>query len=76
MLHIYDMIMGKCSSKYETSKDPISQTCHSNRNIALINCNQLKGSLFVCVEVLWPSQHTGVMLSMVSLPNHMFTGQA
>ena len=28
------------------------------------------------VEVLWPSQPNGVMLSAVSLPNHTFTGQA
>ena len=34
------------------------------------------GSLFVCVEVLRPSQPNGVMSSMVSLPNHTFTGQA
>ena len=33
-------------------------------------------SLFVCVEVLPPSQPNGVMSSAVSLPNHMFTGQA
>ena len=33
-------------------------------------------SLFVCVEVLRPNQPNGVMLSAVSLPNHMFTGQA
>ena len=33
-------------------------------------------SLLVCVEVLWPSQPNGVMSSAVSLPNHMFTGQA
>ena len=32
--------------------------------------------LFVCVEGLWPSQPSGVMSSTVSLPNHMFTGQA
>ena len=32
--------------------------------------------LFVCVEVLWPSQPNGVMSSAVSLPNHTFTGQA
>ena len=32
--------------------------------------------LFVCVEVLQPSQPNGVMSSPVSLPNHMFTGQA
>ena len=32
-------------------------------------------SLLVCVEVLWPIQPKGAMLSMVSLPNHSFTGQ-
>ena len=32
--------------------------------------------LFVCVEVLRPSQPNGVMSSAVSLPNHIFTGQA
>ena len=31
---------------------------------------------FVCVEVLPPSQPNGVMSSVVSLPNHTFTGQA
>ena len=33
-------------------------------------------SLFVCVEVLRPSQPNGIMSSAVSLPNHTFTGQA
>ena len=32
--------------------------------------------MFVCVEVLRPSQPSGVMSSAVSLPNHTFTGQA
>ena len=32
--------------------------------------------VFVCVEVLRPSQPNGVMLSVVSLPNHTLTGQA
>ena len=32
--------------------------------------------LFVCVEVLRPSQPSGVMSNAVSLPNHTFTGQA
>ena len=32
--------------------------------------------LFVCVEVLRPSQPNGVMSSAVSLLNHTFTGQA
>ena len=31
--------------------------------------------LIVCVEVLRPSQPSGVMSSAVSLPNHTFTGQ-
>ena len=33
-------------------------------------------TLFVCVEVLRPSQPNGVTSSAVSLPNHTFTGQA
>ena len=33
-------------------------------------------ALFVCVEVLRPSQPSGVMSSAVSLPNHTFIGQA
>ena len=33
-------------------------------------------SLFVCVEVLRPSQPSWVMSSAVSSPNHTFTGQA
>ena len=32
--------------------------------------------IFVCVEVLQPSKPNEVMSSVVSLPNHMFTGQA
>ena len=32
--------------------------------------------IFVCVEVLRPSQPNWVMSSAVSLPNHTFTGQA
>ena len=35
-----------------------------------------KQQMFVCVEVLRPSQPNGVMSSAVSLPNHTFTGQA
>ena len=37
---------------------------------------ETENCLFVCVEVLQPSQPTGVMSSAVSLPNHTFTGQA
>ena len=38
--------------------------------------SRLQVCLFVCVEVLWPSQPNGVMSSAVSLLNHTFTGQA
>ena len=37
---------------------------------------RLSVAIFVCVEVLRPSQPSGVMSSTVSLPNHTFTGQA
>ena len=39
-------------------------------------CQLLQMCLFVCVEVLRHSQPNGVRTSMVSLPNHTFTGQA
>ena len=42
-----------------------------SRNVGLYIC-----MMFVCVEVLRPSQPNGVMSSAVSLPNHTFTGQA
>ena len=38
--------------------------------------NPLAIVLFVCVEVLRPSQPNWVMSSAVSLPNHTFNGQA
>ena len=37
---------------------------------------ELYVNLFVCVEVLRPSQPSGVMSTAISLPNHTFTGQA
>ena len=43
---------------------------------ALLPNTSTDNSLFVCVEVLRPSQPNGVMSSAVSLPNHTFTGQA
>ena len=54
-------------------------------NLTLVMLNQLNRQptsnfqpirLFVCVEVLRLSQPNGVMPSVVSLPNHSFTGQA
>ena len=48
--------------------------CGEIRNIMWIYLLIL--SLFVCVEVLRPSQPSGVMSSVVSVPNYRFTGQA
>ena len=52
-------------------------------NLDLMNLSQMHYLLshvdtpmFVCVEVLQPSQSIGVISSVVSLPNHTFTGQA
>ena len=54
--------------------------------VVKVNTSRHSGDIFsknlnietrlVCVEVLWPSQPIGVMSSVVSLPNHTFTGQA
>ena len=46
------------------------------KNLFSQNISEFHICLFVCVEVLRPSQPNGVMLSAVSLPNHTFTGQA
>ena len=48
---------------------------------ALPNCKPITVGhpsvcLFVCVDVLWPSQLNGVLSSVVILRNHTFTGQA
>ena len=49
----------------------------SKLSVSLLNMVvQETFAVFVCVEVLRPSQPSGVMSSAVSLPNHTFTGQA
>ena len=48
---------------------PMSPTnLHGPKDVRVID--------FVCVEVLRPSQPNGVISSVVSLPNHIFTEQA
>ena len=56
---------------------------HTRKAIAVNSLKRVKTCsvrtlprIFVCVEVLRPSQPNGVMSSAVSLPNHTFTGQA
>ena len=48
----------------------------TKKGITLIIYNAVSPKVFVCVEVLRPSQPNGIMSSAVSLPNHTFTGQA
>ena len=58
-------------SKLESGSAVIySQQCLNELNVIITK------RLFVCVEVLRPSQPNGVMSSAISLPNHTFTGQA
>ena len=56
-----------------------SSTGHNSSNIwwtvTLKQYAMLHIMVFVCVEVLRPSQPNGVLSSTVSLPNHTFTGQ-
>ena len=57
--------------KAGSAKQAIDMKCQEVYiNIIFCSC------LFVCVEVLLHSQPNGVMLSVVSLPNHTFPGQA
>ena len=52
------------------------QILSQNQDEHLLRKSMIQNRLFVCVEVLRPSQPNGVMWSVVSLPNHTFTGQA
>ena len=49
-----------------------ANTYHLLQNVILHDSDLV---MFVCVEVLRPSQPNGVISSAVSLPNHTFTGQ-
>ena len=53
--------------------------CHVLWHLILVYtvCSGLSVTILrVCLFVLWPSQPNWVMLRVVSLPNHIFTGQA
>ena len=76
------MILSKCPKiKYTNISDKMG---HANSVdpyqtapvIQMLEMEILANCLFVCVEVLRPSQPNRVMSSAVSLPNHTFTGQA
>ena len=57
-----------CSKSHLGVCSPLKHSLWSNHSVC--------GQVFFCVEVLRPSQPNGVMSSAVSLPNHIFTGQA
>ena len=54
----------------------ICQYYELNTKIHVKSNKVIRSYVFVCVEVLRPSQLYGVMSSEVSLPNHTFIGQA
>ena len=65
----------------KTLTSPSQMQCiPNNESQCQINCVGVlwpSQSIFcICVEVLRPSQPNGVMMSVVSLPNHTFPGQA
>ena len=58
-----------------STENGLPKYAHSAIICGQIGCGK-KDFVLVCVEVLRPSQPNGVMSSLVSLPNHTFTGQA
>ena len=68
------LVMTNISTKFEGPNHKHCRIISFSGTVTLTF--DLKVILFVCVEVLRPSQPSGVMSSAVSLPNHMFTGQA
>ena len=58
-----------CQVLFPQKKKKINK---NNNNIKI----RVPAIILFYVEVLQPSQPNGVMLSVVSLPNHTFTGQA
>ena len=55
----------------------ITQNCVSSPGgVSEQTRKNLRRDLFVCVEVLRPSQPDGVISSAVSFPHQTFTGQA
>ena len=67
-------VKGKARAKAEAEKARAKAEAEKAR--AEARKAQTEANDFVCVEVLQPSQPNEVMSSMVSLPNHTFTGQA
>ena len=64
----------KCQALFSLKKKKKKKKNQNDMSSATVVTITFK--VFVCVEVLWPSQSNGVMLSMVSLPNHIFAEQA
>ena len=73
------LALGKYHTKFQLSSPKVMKvvSCKRNADVKLhLNLQVNLNLVIVCVEVLRPSQPNGVMSSRVSLPNHMFTGQA
>ena len=71
------------ANQFSISKASVHQILHEKIGMSKVRARWVpkqltedQKTLFVCLEVLPPSQPNGAMLSAVSLPNHTFTGQA
>ena len=62
-----------CSVTYHNALSSEARTDLISWYFPEVNTN-FHDNISVCVEVLWPSQPNGGMLSTVSLPNHTFNG--
>ena len=70
-------VLKKCSGLKRLKNDPDYRCTRCEGTACPLDGRpQKEVQVFVCVEVLRPSQPNGVMSSAVSLPNHTFTGQA
>ena len=68
-----DILFSGCPRWNIVKQNTISTLCIHRKEKGNV-LSQNYASLFVCVEVLRPSQPNGVMSSAVILPNHTFTG--
>ena len=66
-----DIFLSQCYNLSNFGRGPLDEPTYQYKRLGLLVLD-----VFVCVEVLRPSQPNGVMSSAVSLPNHTFTGQA
>ena len=70
-------VAGTILAELHNTKGTLVNNVDPDQMVCILKSLQIRcQSYFVCVEVLRSSQPIELMSSMVSLPNHTFTGQA